>query len=147
MFGNEHLTDFEMSLGERVTVPVSKFSQVPNCDYAIEYSLTLIESPSASEPNNFSEALEGQSLFATLDAEKGTITFLPDSSAYYDKSFAVYITSHVDILEAEQAPVAATFGPFMVTIPAPKSFVQNNSAPFIAELVEDIQIVAGQEIT
>lgn len=39
---NEDLIDFTMSVGEKVDLPFEQFEQVPNCNFASSYTLTLL---------------------------------------------------------------------------------------------------------
>ena len=48
------------------------------------------------EAVSFNENLEGESLFGSIDADKGVLSFSPQTSDYAAKVYAVFITCHVE---------------------------------------------------
>ena len=43
VLGNEDLVDFELEIGVIQEFSFERFTQVPSCNYTVEYTVTLIE--------------------------------------------------------------------------------------------------------
>ena len=90
----------ELDLGEELTFNFAKYTQFPDCNYNIDYTLTLIERRSPTDKPEFSSELEGTDTappFVWLDEEAETLKISPVSESLLKKSYAVFINGNVNV--------------------------------------------------
>ena len=100
--------------------PFSNFKQEPSCGFDVEYSLTLIEKTfGTNEQPVFDYALEGITSFpefAVFDSQAKSLSYQPDNLLLSARSFAVFISGHVQVNSTIQGPVSAVSEYFEVSI-------------------------------
>ena len=146
VLNNEALVDFELEVGIAREFNFDYFTQVPLCDYSVDYTVTLIEQTTSAEVV-FEESLEGDSLFASLDASAGTMSFETQDGSLSGKNFAIFITAHIDVTLEIQEPLSVTMDPFYVTVTSNYTFTFPNQAPQIDEFQATINVEAGVRST
>ena len=98
--GQQEFESAELDLGEELSFKFAKYTQFPNCNYDIDYTLTLIERSSPADQPAFSSQLEGTNTsppFIWLDEDAGVLRINPVSESLLKKSYAVYINGNVNV--------------------------------------------------
>ena len=111
-----------MQLDTFQQLPFSNFTQQPSCGFDVDYSLTLIEKTFGSnEQPVFDLALEGITSFpefAVFDPDAKYLSYRPDNQLLSARSFAVFISGHVQVNSTIQGPVSTVSEYFEVSIEA-----------------------------
>ena len=131
-------------------LPFSNYTQTPDCEFSVNYVMTLVEKPFGSpEEPAFDPIFEGtlsDPEFVTLDLDGQFLQYQPFDDRLLDRSFAVYIKGYLAVNSTIQSPMVALNQEedyFDVSI-EPKSNSIQNTAPFIRNAVKKLSVYSGE---